>query len=182
MKKYLVGFVFLSAFAAFLMFGFRSSAQDASRAQDATQADVAGRTTTSTTLVLSQVSGGNGYYSNDWVEIKNVSPAPQSLTGLSLLYGSATGNFGGGVFALPNATLAPGQYYLVQLNSAAPGTTPLPVAPDASTTTISMSGSSGKVGIVSAGGIPGSACGATATPCTATQLAALLTKTSTKQQ
>ena len=168
MKKYLVSFTLLSALAAFLVFGFRSSAQDAK------QADTASRTTVSTTLVLSQVSGGNGYYSNDWVEIKNVSAAPQSLNGLTLLYGSAVGNFGGGTFALPNATLAPGQYYLVQLNSAAPGTTPLPVTPDASTTTISMSGTSGKVGIVSAGGIPGNACGAAATPCDATQLAAFI--------
>jgi len=127
MKKYLFGLVFLSVLAAFLVVGFRSSAQDMSDAP-----------VISTTLVLSQVSGGNGYYANDWVEIKNVSPVSQSLNGLALLYGSATGNFGGGTFALPNATLAPGQYYLVQLNSAAPGTTPLPVTPDASTTTISM--------------------------------------------
>jgi endonuclease G len=168
MKKYLVSFALLSAFAAFLTFGFQSSAQDAK------QTDAVSRTAVSTTLVLSQISGGNGYYSNDWVEIKNVSATSQSLNGLTLLYGSATGNFGGGVFALPNATLAPGQYYLVQLNSAAPGTTPLPVTPDASTTTISMSGTSGKVGIVSSGGIPGNACGATATPCDATQLAAFI--------
>ncbi len=168
MKKYLVSFALLSAFAAFLTFGLHSSAQDAK------QTDSVSTATVSTTLVLSQVSGGNNYYSNDWVEIKNVSPTSQSLNGLSLLYGSAVGNFGGGVFALPNASIAPGQYYLVQLNSAAPGTTPLPVTPDASTTTISMSGSSGKVGIVRAGGIPGNACGATATPCDATQLAAFI--------
>lgn len=163
MKKYLFGIAFLSVLAAFLAVGFQSSAQEASDAPFV-----------STSLVLSQVSGGNGYYNNDWVEIKNVSSAPQSLNGLTLLYGSALGNFGGGTFALPNATLAPGQYYLIQLNSAAPGTTPLPVTPDASTTTISMSGSSGKVGIVQAGGIPGNACGATATPCTPTQLAAFI--------
>ncbi len=163
MKKYLFGLVFLSVLAAFLVVGFRSAAQDVSDAP-----------VVSTTLVLSQVSGGNNYYSNDWVEIKNVSPTVQSLNGLILLYGSAVGNFGGGTFTLPNATLAPGQYYLVQLNSAAPGTTPLPVTPDASTTTISMSGSSGKVGIVQAGGIPGNACGATATPCTPAQLAAFI--------
>ena len=175
MKKYLVSFALLSAFAAFLTFGFHSSAQDVfSSLQEEQQADAADRVTASTTLVLSQVSGGNGYYNNDWVELKNVSASPQSLNGLTLIYGSATGNFGGGSFALPNATLVPGQYYLVQLNSAAPGTTPLPVTPDASTTNISMSGTSGKVGIVAAGGIPGSACGATATPCTPTQLAAFI--------
>lgn len=174
MKKYLVSFVSLSAFAAFLVFGFHSAAQNIWFTPKIEQPVSTNRPAASTTLVLSQVSGGNGYYFNDWVEIKNVSAVPQSLNGLSLLYGSATGNFGGGTFALPNATLVPGQYYLVQLNSAAPGATPLPVAPDASTTTISMSGTSGKVGIVGVGGIPGSACGATATPCTATQLAAFI--------
>ncbi|MBK8466064.1 MAG: DNA/RNA non-specific endonuclease [Chloracidobacterium sp.] len=174
MKKYLVSFALLSAFAAFLTLGFHSSAQDVFSVQDDQQAEATDRVAASTTLVLSQVSGGNGYYNNDWVEIKNVSASPQSLNGLTLLYGSATGNFGGGSFALPNATLVPGQYYLVQLNSAAPGTTPLPVTPDASTTNISMSGTSGKVGIVAAGGIPGSACGATATPCTPTQLEAFI--------
>ncbi|MFN0277724.1 MAG: DNA/RNA non-specific endonuclease [Pyrinomonadaceae bacterium] len=165
MKKYLFGVALLSVLAAFLVVGFSSSAQDAR--EDAAFV--------STTLVLSQVSGGNGYYFHDWVEIKNVSATSQSLNGLTLLYGSATGNFGGGVFALPNATLAPGQYYLVQLNSAPPGSQPLPVTPDASTTTISMSGTTGgKIGIVSAGGIPGNACGATGNACTPTQLAAFV--------
>ena len=51
----------------------------------------------STTLVLSQVYGGGGgstgTYIYDYVEIKNISNVTQSLTGLSLVYGSATGNF-----------------------------------------------------------------------------------------
>ncbi len=128
----------------------------------------------STSLVLSQVSGGNGYYSNDWVEIKNVSAAAQSLNGLSLYYGSATGNFGAGAFALPNTSVAPGQYYLVQLGSAAPGSTPLPVSPDASTTNINMSGSSGKIGLVNTAALGANICGASATPCNATQLAAFV--------
>ncbi len=166
MKKYLFGLALASVLAVFLVVGFRSSAQEAPQVADAPFV--------STTLVLSQVSGGNGFYNNDWVEIKNVSATVQSLNGLTLLYGSATGNFGGGVFALPNASVAPGQYYLVQLNSAPPGTQPLPVSPDASTTQISMSGSSGKIAIVNSGGIPGEACGSTATPCTPTQLAAFI--------
>lgn len=169
MKKYLFGIALLSVLAAFLVVGFHSSAQEAPRATDAPQV--------SSTLVLSQVSGGNGYYSNDWVEIKNVSAATQSLNGLSLYYGSATGNFAsstGGAFALPNVSLLPGQYYLVQLSSAAPGTTPLPVAPDATNTTVAMSGTSGKVGIVNSAQLPINTCGATATPCNAAQLAAFV--------
>lgn len=177
MKKYLFGFVLLSAFAAFLTLGVPSSAQDAFLEQDASQAEAGSRTTASTTLVLSQVSGGNGYYNNDWVEIKNVSVSPQSLNGLSLYYGSATGNFAsspGGAFALPNVSLSPGQYYLVQLSSAAPGTTPLPVPPDATNSTVAMSGTSGKVGLVNSAQLPINTCGATATPCNAAQLTAFV--------
>ncbi|HMJ08239.1 MAG TPA: hypothetical protein VK468_04495, partial [Pyrinomonadaceae bacterium] len=71
----------------------------------------------STTVVISQAYGGGGgstgTYLNDYVELKNVSSTPQSLNGMSLQYGSALGNFGSGttlIFALPNVTLAPGQY------------------------------------------------------------------------
>ena len=127
----------------------------------------------STTLVLSQVEGGNGFYTNDWVEIKNISAAAQSLNGLSLSYGSATGNFGAGTFTFPNVSVASGQYYLVQLGSGG-GPNALPITPDASTTNIFMGGAGGKIGILNAGGIPGNACGATATPCDATQLAAFV--------
>jgi endonuclease G, mitochondrial len=191
MKKYFVSVAFVSVFAAFLVFGFRSSAQDLSSElsdgshlfgdlslvpspQEASRAD---STVVSTTLVFSQVSGGNGYYSNDWVEIKNISATLQSLNGLSLYYGSATGNFAsatGAAFALPNVSLQPGQYYLVQLSSAAPGTTPLPVTPDAVNTTVAMSGTSGKVGLVRSAQLSTNTCGATATPCNATQLSAFV--------
>jgi len=158
MKKYLVSLVFVSAVAAFFVLGFPSSAQEASRAD---------APTASTTFVLSQVEGGNGFYTNDWVEIKNVSGSTQSLNGLSLYYGSATGNFGAGTFSLPNVSILPGQYYLVQLGSGG-GPNPLPVTPDVSTTNIFMSGSSGKIGLVTAA-LPANTCGATATPCTGAQ-------------
>ncbi|MBL0239856.1 MAG: hypothetical protein IPQ00_04685 [Chloracidobacterium sp.] len=78
----------------------------------------------STTLVFSQVFGGGGgttgTYSADYVEIKNVSAVPQSLDTLRIMYGSATGQFGssaGNIYALPNTTLAPGQYFLIQLGT-----------------------------------------------------------------
>ncbi|MGI8812608.1 MAG: FG-GAP-like repeat-containing protein [Pyrinomonadaceae bacterium] len=125
----------------------------------------------STTLVLSQVYGGGGgstgTYLNDYVEIKNISATPQSLNGLSIQYGSAVGNFGSSatnIFALPNVTLAPGQYYLVQLGAAGTAGAPLPVAADATTTNLSMSASSGKVALANI--ITTLNCGATATPCT----------------
>jgi len=75
----------------------------------------------STTLVLSMVysggGGASGTYLHDFVEIKNISATQQSLNGLSIMYGSASGQFGSAsslIFALPNITLNPGQYYLVQ--------------------------------------------------------------------
>ena len=52
----------------------------------------------STTIVISQVYGGGGgstgTYLHDYVELHNVSGTTQSLTGYSVQYGSATGNFG----------------------------------------------------------------------------------------
>lgn len=126
----------------------------------------------STTVVISQAYGGgggaSGTYINDYVELKNISASSQSLDGLSLMYGSATGQFGssaGNIFALPTGvTLSPGQYYLIQLSSAGTGGVALPVTPDATTTNLSMSGTNGKVALTN--GLSPNSCGATATPCT----------------
>lgn len=128
----------------------------------------------SSTLVISQVYGGGGNtgatYRNDYIEILNVSSVPQSLSGLSLQYGSASGNFGsasGNVFALPNVTLQPGQYFLFAGNSggAVGATTP---TPDATQTTFSMAGAAGKVVLLN--GTTALNCGGPIA-CTAPQLA-----------
>lgn len=161
MKKfYIAAALIFAAAASFLYFGPTISAQ-------------VNAPTASTTLVLSQVSGGNATYTNDWVEIKNISSSAQSLNGLALYYGSATGVFGAGSFSLPNVSIAPGQYYLVQLNNGG-GSSALPVTPDASTINISMSGSSGKIGLVNQSALAPSVCGSAATPCSAAQLAAFV--------
>ncbi|MEP7214124.1 MAG: lamin tail domain-containing protein, partial [Acidobacteriota bacterium] len=125
----------------------------------------------STTIVISQVysggGGASGTYINDYVELKNVSGSTQSLNGLSLQYASAVGNFGSGstlIFALPNVSINPGQYFLVQTSPAGSGGVALPVTPDATTTNLSMSGTSGKVALANITASLG--CGATATPCT----------------
>ena len=127
-------------------------------------------------FVLSQVNGGGGSttgtYLNDYVEIKNISSIPRTLNGLSLYYGSALGNFAStatNAFALPDVTLNPGQYYLVQLGNGGTAGAPLPVTPDATTTNLNMSGTNGKVALVTSG-LAINTCGATATPCDATQL------------
>lgn len=126
----------------------------------------------STTIVISQAYGGgggaSGTYLYDYVELKNISSTPQSLDGLSLMYGSSTGQFGSSssnVFALPTGVvLQPGQYYLIQLSSAGSAGTELPVTPDAVTTNLGMSGTNGKVALTN--GLTPNSCGATATPCT----------------
>ncbi len=124
----------------------------------------------SSTIVISQTYGGGGgttgTYSADYIELKNISATPQSLNGLSLMYGSAAGQFGSSstnIFALPNITLQPGQYYLVQTGGVGTGGAAFPVMPDSTTTGLSMSGASGKVALTN--GLAGNSCGATATPC-----------------
>ena len=139
-------------------------------AQKATKTEVTTTQLLSTTLVISQAySGGGGTtgtYMNDYVELKNISTTPQSLNGLSLMYGSATGQFAStatNAFALPNVTLNPGQYFLVQTSAAGTGGVALPVTPDATTTSLAMAAASGKVALVN--GLAANSCGATATPC-----------------
>jgi hypothetical protein len=74
------------------------------------------------------------------------------MTGWSLQYTSATGNFPSvttsatNYFALPTATIQPGGFYLVQLAVGTAGTTALPT-PDA-TGAIAMGGTGGKVALV----------------------------------
>jgi uncharacterized protein len=74
-------------------------------------------------LVISQVYGGGGNsgatYTHDFIEIFNRGTAPASLAGMSLQYASATGtgNFGSSttqLTELPDVTIQPGQYFLVQ--------------------------------------------------------------------
>ncbi|MFN9097673.1 MAG: lamin tail domain-containing protein, partial [Gemmatimonadaceae bacterium] len=128
-------------------------------------------------VVISQVYGGGNNsgatYRNDFVELFNRGDAPATLTGLSVQYASATGsgNFSAnGVVAL-TGTLAPGQYYLVQLAGGTSVGLPLPT-PDA-TGTANMSGTAGKVVLVN--GTTGLACnGSTSQPCTPAQLAQIV--------
>ncbi|MBX3293808.1 MAG: lamin tail domain-containing protein [Acidobacteria bacterium] len=167
--------IFGSLFAAAAVFAVCAavpsivSAQKAKRVKfDITRPDAA---MVSTTITISQVYGGGGgatgVYNNDYVELRNISATAQSLNGLSLYYGSATGQFAStatNAFALPNVTLQPGQYFLVQTGGAGAGGVPVP-NPDATTTNLSMSGASGKVALVVAANFPINTCGATATPC-----------------
>src|SRR5215204_6347617 len=102
-------------------------------------------------VVISQVYGGGGNsgatYTNDFIEIFNKGTSSVSLNGWSVQYASATGTSWQKT-DLTNVTLAPGQYYLIQEALGAGGTTALPT-PDA-TGTIAMSGTAGKVALLSA--------------------------------
>eukprot|EP01036_Dinobryon_divergens_P038598 gene38598-50694_t len=101
-------------------------------------------------VVISQIYGGGGNtgatLKNDFIELLNAGPAPVSLGGWSVQYGSSSGTTWQ-VTNLTNVTLQPGQYYLVQQAAGTGGTDNLPT-PDA-TGAIFMSGTSGKVALAS---------------------------------
>jgi len=111
---------------------------------------------------ISMVYGGGGggattdaSYSQDFVEIFNSSGSPINISGWTIEYGSATGNWGssaGNIFTFPaNTTIQPCKYILVALGSASanPAVPPVP-APDFSNTTTNLSGSNGKVALFNA--------------------------------
>jgi predicted extracellular nuclease len=103
-------------------------------------------------VVISAVYGGGGNsgatYTHDYVELFNAGAAAVPLNGWSLQYASSAGTFNaGGLTPLPDVTLLPGQYYLVQQAQGAGGTQPLPT-PDAADNT-AMSATAGKVALVS---------------------------------
>ncbi|MBK7598203.1 MAG: ExeM/NucH family extracellular endonuclease [Acidobacteria bacterium] len=130
----------------------------------------------STSVVISQVYGAGGLTGaslrNDYVELFNRGTSSVSLTGWSVQYASAsgTGNFSANPIATLSGTLAPGQYYLVQLNSAGAVGALLPTA-DA-TGTVNMSGTAGKVALVNS--TTGLACNGGSTVCNASQLAQII--------
>jgi hypothetical protein len=107
-------------------------------------------------LVISQVygAGGNGgaTYQNDFVELFNRGTTTVSFgaTNYSIQYTSATGTFGGLTssvkFDIMSGTIAPGQYFLVQLAGSTANGVPLPAA-DANGSII-MAATAGKVALV----------------------------------
>lgn len=109
-----------------------------------------GAGTASAQVVISQVYGGGGnsgaQYTHDFIEIFNRGSEAVNISGWSVQYASAAGTS----WQVTNlsGTLQPGQYYLVQQAAGTGGTTPLPT-PDA-TGSIAMSGTTGKVALVSA--------------------------------
>jgi predicted extracellular nuclease len=101
-------------------------------------------------VVISQVYGGGGntgsVYKNDFIELFNRSASAVSLNGWSVQYASATGTTWAST-PLPAVVLQPGQYLLVQEAAGTGGTTALPTADKIGT--LAMSGTAGKVALVS---------------------------------
>jgi hypothetical protein len=108
-------------------------------------------------IVISQVYGGGGNagatFTHDFIELFNRGDTTISLAGWSLQYTSATGtnNFGAGatyLTELPNVSLAPGQYLLIQEARGNRGTVPLPTPDVIDPTPISLSAAEGKIALV----------------------------------
>ena len=99
-------------------------------------------------IVISQVYGGGGNvgatYTNDFIELYNRGASSVDVSTWSVQYASSAGT----TWAKTplSGSIAPGQYYLVQEAAGTGGTTPLPT-PDA-TGSIAMSGTTGKVALV----------------------------------
>lgn len=100
-------------------------------------------------LVVSQVYGGGGNsgatYKNDFIEIFNPTSNAVNITGWSVQYASAAGT--SWTVTTLSGIIPQGGYYLVQEAAGTGGTTALPI-PDA-TGNINMSGTTGKVALVS---------------------------------
>jgi hypothetical protein len=142
---------------------------------------VAPASAVSPNLVVSQVYGGGGNtgatHTHDFIEIFNRGPAGAPLNGMSLQYTSAagTGNFGanaGQLTELPDVTLAPGQYFLVQEGAGAGNGVALPAPDVVDPSPIAMAAGAGKVALVSDQTTLG--CNGGSTPCSAAQLARIV--------
>ena len=106
--------------------------------------------TVSNGVVISQVYAGGGVsasslFSHDFIELFNRGTSPVNVNGWSVQWVAATGSTWTQITALPNVTLQPGQYLLIQQATGGAGGDPLPTADVAGT--IPMDTSSGKVAL-----------------------------------
>ena len=133
-------------------------------------------------VVISQVYGGGGNtgapYNADYVELFNRGTTPVSVGGWSIQYASAagTGHFGansGQLAELPDVTIQPGRYLLVQMSGAGTIGAALPEPRFTDPTAVNMSGSAGKVALAT--GTTTLGCnGSAGQPCDAAALARIV--------
>jgi MYXO-CTERM domain-containing protein len=116
---------------------------------DGEQAGTSAQALSPTGLVISQVYGGGGNsnaaFKNDYVELFNSGSASVSTLDLSIQYAPAT-NPTWQVFALPDAVIDPGHYFLVQLAADTATAPPIPTADAVST--INIGNKSGNIALV----------------------------------
>lgn len=114
MKKYLFLLAVAAILPALYFVDLKTLAQS-EKADDPTAPMV------SPNLVISQIYGGGGLtgaqFTNDFVEIFNRGSAPINVSDWSIQYASASGSNWLPASPLPNVTLQPGQYFLVQFAS-----------------------------------------------------------------
>ena len=102
-----------------------------------------------TKIVISQIFGGGGNSGaplrNDFIELFNSGTQTANLNGWSVQYASATASTWS-VTALPNLSIAPGQYLLIQESSGGANGTELPAADVIGS--INLAATAGKVALV----------------------------------
>jgi predicted extracellular nuclease len=103
----------------------------------------------SSTVVITEVYGGGGNsgasYTNDFIELTNLSDSPVDLSGWSIQYASAAGTSWTNKITL-TGSIAPGGVYLAQGASGGANGQPMPT-PDA-TGSVNLAAGSGKVALV----------------------------------
>jgi predicted extracellular nuclease len=103
----------------------------------------------SSTVVITEVYGGGGNsgasYTNDFIELTNLSDSPVDLSGWSIQYASAAGTSWTNKITL-TGSIAPGGVYLAQGASGGANGQPMPT-PDA-TGSVNLAAASGKVALV----------------------------------
>lgn len=128
---------------------------------DDVQIQIMGTTTTPvvipTGILISQIYGGGGNsnapYTHDYIELRNYSSETITLTGAYLQYASATGSFNN-KHALPEITLNPNQYFLIQEASGGTNGTELPTPDYIGNPEINLSASNGKIALTINDNIP----------------------------
>src|SRR5262245_27631553 len=131
-------------------------------------------------VVISQVYGGGGNagatYTHDFIELFNRGTSTVDLTGWSVQYASAsgTGNFGATTTMITplSGSIPPGGYLLIREDSTAAVGAPLPTPDITDASPIAMSGTAGKVALVSTSVALG--CNGGSTPCSSAQSALIV--------
>lgn len=115
----------------------------------------------STSIVISQVYGGGGtvgaVYKNDFIELHNNGNTTVNLNGWTVQYLDVNSNIWQEAFLGGFSSMGPGQYFLIAGAQGAGGSLDLP-APNASSPTINLSATSGKVALVNNGTLLSGSC------------------------